>query len=207
MSRSTSQEVTRVQRGDDAAFNQFGQTAAEQRCNQCAVRKALFAVSRDRSDNIPETVCHVLARQPFIQLAVKIAAFIVRAIAELILAHVCQDPLLASLFTRAIARRSRSDRTFDCVVRKRGISTTGAAAPRWQEAGGSWLRANGLPQSILTTEYDDHPRGRIVFDQNLDQFILYADRRLQTPNCLNAIKSRFNLLAARTTIRSDQHYR
>ena len=78
---------------------------------------------------------------------------------------------------------------------------------RWQEAGIGWLRANRLPEAIAATEYDAHPRGRIVFDQRLDRFILYADRRLHTADRLAVIKQQFNLPTARTTVRSDQHYR
>jgi hypothetical protein len=34
---------------------------------------------------------------------------------------------------------------------------------------------------VRSYEYEDWPRGRIVFDQSRDLFILYADRKLLTP--------------------------
>ncbi len=78
---------------------------------------------------------------------------------------------------------------------------------RWQMAGSSWLTKNGLPLEILTTEYDDHPRGRIVFDQRANCFLLYADRRLQTSVTLDMIKQTFFLADYDTKVLSDLHYR
>ena len=75
----------------------------------------------------------------------------------------------------------------------------------WQEAGGRWLAEHGLPAGILTSEYDEHPRGRIV--KTPDGFVLYVDRRLQTPAYLDAICERFGLDRSTTSIRSDAHYR
>jgi hypothetical protein len=75
----------------------------------------------------------------------------------------------------------------------------------WQEAGGLWLREHGLPPSILTTEYDSHPRGRVVKEPN--GFVVYADRRLQTPDIITTICEKFGLNKTSTAIRSDAHYR
>jgi hypothetical protein len=76
---------------------------------------------------------------------------------------------------------------------------------RWQEAGGLWLREHGLPTGILTTEYDDHPRGRIVKEPT--GFVVYADRRLQTPDIIEEICEKFGLSGTEAEIRSDAHYR
>ncbi|ANC88642.1 hypothetical protein [Sphingomonas sp. NIC1] len=76
---------------------------------------------------------------------------------------------------------------------------------RWQEAGGHWLAKNGLPARILTTEYDEHPRGRIVKEPG--GFVLYADQRLQSPARITAICERFGLGRAAVLVRSDPHYR
>jgi hypothetical protein len=35
---------------------------------------------------------------------------------------------------------------------------------------------------VRSYEYEDWPRGRIVFDRASDLFVLYADRKLMTPN-------------------------
>lgn len=76
---------------------------------------------------------------------------------------------------------------------------------QWQGAGCAWLVANDLPARILSTEYDDHPRGRIV--KTPSGFVLYADRRLQTPARLDKICLRFGLHRASVLIRNDAHYR
>lgn len=40
-----------------------------------------------------------------------------------------------------------------------------------------------------------------------DRFVLYADRRLHTPNRLAEIRKRFGLLEAPCLVCSDTHYR
>jgi hypothetical protein len=49
---------------------------------------------------------------------------------------------------------------------------------------GTWPRAprrKGFPAQIAWTEYDDWPRGRVVYQKPTQLFVLYADRRLQKP--------------------------
>jgi hypothetical protein len=53
-------------------------------------------------------------------------------------------------------------------------------------------------------EYEDWPRGRIVFDRLRDLFILYADRKLLTPEMIGRIKTQFRLTVERTEIQSYQ---
>lgn len=76
---------------------------------------------------------------------------------------------------------------------------------RWQEAGARWLAGVGLPRIIVDTEYDEHPRGRIVKEPA--RFVIYADRRIQTAPRLRIVRERFGLPANETAVRSDQHYR
>jgi hypothetical protein len=59
---------------------------------------------------------------------------------------------------------------------------------------------------VRSYEYEDWPRGRIVFDRSRDQFILYADRKLLTPETIARIATQFQLPAERTEIQSDGHY-
>jgi hypothetical protein len=40
---------------------------------------------------------------------------------------------------------------------------------------------------VRSYEYEDWPRGRIVFDRSRDVFILYADRKLMTPEMIARI--------------------
>jgi hypothetical protein len=60
---------------------------------------------------------------------------------------------------------------------------------------------------VRSSEYEDWPRGRIVFDRVRDFFIIYADRKLMTPAMTARIKTQFHLPADRTEIQSDWHYR
>jgi hypothetical protein len=75
----------------------------------------------------------------------------------------------------------------------------------WQAAGGRWLAEHAMPADILTSEYDEHPRGRVVKEPGA--FVIYADRRLQRPLILKQICARFGLVVSQTVIRSDAHYR
>jgi hypothetical protein len=55
-------------------------------------------------------------------------------------------------------------------------------------------------------EYEDWPRGRIVFDWVRDLFVLYADRKLLTPASVERIENHFHLPAESTEVQSDWHY-
>ena len=59
---------------------------------------------------------------------------------------------------------------------------------------------------VRSYEYEDWPRGRIVFDQSRDLFIIYADRKLLTPATIARLETQFQLPAERTEIQSDLHY-
>jgi hypothetical protein len=59
---------------------------------------------------------------------------------------------------------------------------------------------------VRSYEYEDWPRGRIVFDRARDLFVLYADRKLLTPATIACIKAQFHLPAERTEVKSDLHY-
>ena len=59
---------------------------------------------------------------------------------------------------------------------------------------------------VRSYEYEDWPRGRIVFDRSRNLFILYADRKLLTPATIARIETQFHLPAERTEVQSDFHY-
>ena len=59
---------------------------------------------------------------------------------------------------------------------------------------------------VRSYEYEDWPRGRIVFDRARDLFIIYADRKLLTPAMITRIETQFHLPAERTEVQSDFHY-
>jgi hypothetical protein len=60
---------------------------------------------------------------------------------------------------------------------------------------------------VRSYEYEDWPRGRIVFDQSRDLFIIYADRKLLTPATIARLETQFQLPGERTEIHSDLHYK
>jgi len=59
---------------------------------------------------------------------------------------------------------------------------------------------------VRSYEYEDWPRGRIVFDRPRDLFIIYADHKLLTPARIARITTRFYLPQERTDLQSDFHY-
>jgi hypothetical protein len=77
----------------------------------------------------------------------------------------------------------------------------------WRSLGATRLAAAGYPAVIASTEYDDWPRGRIVYETLATRFVLYADRRLQTPEVIDALKTVFGLIKVEVIVRSDLHYR
>jgi hypothetical protein len=77
----------------------------------------------------------------------------------------------------------------------------------WQRMGAARLVAIGHPEVIATTEYDEWPRGRIVYQTPTRQFLVYADRRLQKSKCIDLVKAAFGLKHAKVIVLSDAHYR
>jgi hypothetical protein len=73
-----------------------------------------------------------------------------------------------------------------------------------------WRRDRTLDPALRALvrayEYEDWPRGRIVFDRSRDLFVLYADRKLQTPAMIARIETQFHLREERTEVTSDFHY-
>ena len=78
---------------------------------------------------------------------------------------------------------------------------------KWRKLGASHLAALGLPRQIASTEYDEWPRGRIVYEKPARRFVLYADRRLQRPEVIDVLRSAFGLDNSEVIVRSDPHYR
>ena len=59
---------------------------------------------------------------------------------------------------------------------------------------------------VRTYEYEDWPRGRIVFDRAQKRFVLYADRKLIETNAIVRIEKRFAISAEKVTVETDFHY-
>jgi hypothetical protein len=95
-----------------------------------------------------------------------------------------------------------AERYGDCLTSPAGHHET------WE----AWRRGQPKPPLALLApiiargEYEIWPRGRIVYEQTPDQFVIYADRQLLTPAWLAQIKAHFQLPLERTIARSDVHY-
>lgn len=72
--------------------------------------------------------------------------------------------------------------------------------------GAAWLKANGYPIIIALSEYEDHPRGRVVFDTASAAFVVYFDPRLSGPLFRSCLKVAFGLAKQRLVYRRDPHY-
>lgn len=83
--------------------------------------------------------------------------------------------------------------------------------PGHYEVWNSW-RLSGCPEASLAAtvqhqEYEEWPRGRVVFDTGTGRFQLYADRRIQAAGLVGQVVKRFSLPEKLIDIRSDAHYR
>lgn len=77
----------------------------------------------------------------------------------------------------------------------------------WRRLGVGGLLRQGLPACIASHEYEDFPRGRIVYHCPTRSFTVYIDRRLNAPAQRRAIVSRFGLSAQTVRFAFDPHYR
>jgi hypothetical protein len=77
----------------------------------------------------------------------------------------------------------------------------------WQTMGGTKLAKLGFPTAVASTEYDEWPRGRVVYETPTRRFVLYSDKRLQKTAIVDALKDAFGLIGSETVIKSDSHYR
>ncbi len=72
--------------------------------------------------------------------------------------------------------------------------------------GAARLRGAGIPLIPLSAEYDEYPRGRVVYDKRRAQFIVYADRRLRSAGFRHSVEHMFGLDHQRVSWLSDAHY-
>jgi hypothetical protein len=77
---------------------------------------------------------------------------------------------------------------------------------KWQKLNATELAKQGIPQAVAYHEYEDFPRGRIVYHVKARQFIIYADRRLQR-SAVADIATLFTIAPGTFVVRSDAHYR
>ncbi|KQU05131.1 hypothetical protein ASG60_00055 [Methylobacterium sp. Leaf469] len=77
----------------------------------------------------------------------------------------------------------------------------------WRALGATELRRRGMPAAIAGHEYEELPRGRVVYMRTPALFTLYADRHLQRPEAITELVRLFGLDGERHLVRSDVHYR
>ncbi len=78
---------------------------------------------------------------------------------------------------------------------------------RLSRRGARALREVGIPTAPVWSEYEEWPRGRVLYDRTTLRFVIRADRQLHRPEFVHLIADHFGLAAANTTILPDDHYR
>ena len=83
----------------------------------------------------------------------------------------------------------------------------------WGEHYNFWERLryqkspHALTQVPAWSEYEEWPRGRVIYDTQKEKFIVYADRKLLTEAARQAIMKAFSLPASNTSYYPDSHYK
>ena len=72
--------------------------------------------------------------------------------------------------------------------------------------GSPLLRAAGMPTAPVWSEYEEWPRGRVLFNNVARHFVIRADLQLHQPALLRLITDHFGIAIADTTILPDDHY-
>lgn len=90
----------------------------------------------------------------------------------------------------------------DCLTHPRGHYELWEA---WR-ADAALRRRRGIPEGVLAHEYDEVPRGRVVFHVPGRRFWLYADRRLLDGGTVEAVARAFGLPAGGYDLKRDSHY-
>ncbi|HLO77404.1 MAG TPA: hypothetical protein VK196_13190 [Magnetospirillum sp.] len=92
----------------------------------------------------------------------------------------------------------------DCLTHPTGHAEFWDGLSRLGAAG---LKARGLPTAPAWHEYEEFPRGRVVYWPGNQRFVIYADRRLHRHEFINQIAAEFDLPEGRYTVQADPHYR
>ena len=78
---------------------------------------------------------------------------------------------------------------------------------RLARRGAPALRADGLPTAPVWSEYEEWPRGRVLYDGSSQRFVIRADRQLHRLGFVHLIATRFYIEGSGATILPDDHYR
>lgn len=60
--------------------------------------------------------------------------------------------------------------------------------------------------ALLDIEYEEIPRGRVIYSKNGDRFIVYLDSKLMSQEIINLILDFFDLNDANVIFKKDSHY-
>jgi hypothetical protein len=69
------------------------------------------------------------------------------------------------------------------------------------------LKAARVPTAPLWSEYEEWPRGRVLYDCESSRFVVRADRQLHRPAFIRLIVDAFAIADAPLTVLADDHYR
>ncbi|WP_120010205.1 hypothetical protein [Teichococcus vastitatis] len=72
--------------------------------------------------------------------------------------------------------------------------------------GPSALRRMKLPMVPIWSEYEEWPRGRVIYHVPTERFVVYADSQLQKAPWPEMIAQRFGLQSGAFDLRGDAHY-
>lgn len=61
-------------------------------------------------------------------------------------------------------------------------------------------------RKLSNYEYDDFPRGRVVFDKTNRKFIIYLDKKLNNPKAIDKICQEYGLGSNYVVNDTDEHY-
>lgn len=78
---------------------------------------------------------------------------------------------------------------------------------RLAKRGSARLRGDGLPTAPVWSEYEEWPRGRVIYDMERRRFVIRADPKLHGPRFIEMIAAHFELDARKVRVLDDDHYR
>lgn len=58
----------------------------------------------------------------------------------------------------------------------------------------------------LWSEYEEWPRGRVIFNKKYNHFVVYADKKILTETGKQELTSTFSLPGNQTIFKQDGHY-
>lgn len=70
-----------------------------------------------------------------------------------------------------------------------------------------WKYIKAQTPKLQYTEYEEIPRGRVIFDTKNDRAIVYLDKTLLTRSAVDEIFKFFSLSENRAVLRTDPHYK